>query len=120
MKRFFCAVVMSTLVITCGGAFAKSGLKFAIPFPDSIIAVAPLYYMLDFEINMDKEKTSVTLTGPDGLTIALAPEEPYDNTAVGKITGKELMGPGVYTLSWRHVGPSGTPASGSYNFTITR
>ncbi len=120
MKNIFLALVMSTVIMTCNPVFAKAGLQFAIPAPNSVLSVAPSYYMLDFGTNMDREKTVVALTGPDGKLIDLSPEEPYDNTAVGKITGKDAMGPGVYTLSWQIVGPNGAPATGSYRFTITR
>lgn len=120
MKNIFVALMMSTVIMSCNAAFAKAGLQFAIPAPNSVLSMAPPYYMLDFGTNMDQEKTIVTLTGPDGKLVDLSPEEPYDNTAVGKITGKDAMGPGIYTLSWQIVGPRGKPASGSYSFTITR
>ncbi|WP_079212665.1 copper resistance CopC family protein [Brucella pituitosa] len=120
MKNILVTLVMSTVIMSCNGAFAKPDLQFAIPTPNSVLSIAPPYYMLDFGTNMDREKTVVTLTGPDGKLIDLSPEEPYDNTAVGKITGKDAMGPGSYTLSWQIVGPRGQPANGSYSFTIAR
>ena len=89
------------------------------PAKDSILAAAPTHVMLWFSQEPQTRLSSITLTGPNGTTVALGPltQCPTEKELLfAKIDG--AVPAGAYTITWRTASSDGHVIRGEVAFRV--
>jgi methionine-rich copper-binding protein CopC len=89
------------------------------PAKDSLLAAAPTHVMLWFSQEPQTRLSSITLTGPNGATVALGPvtQCPTENVLIfSKIEG--AMPAGSYKIAWRTASSDGHVIRGEIPFRV--
>ena len=91
----------------------------SVPAKDSVLATAPTHVMLWFSQEPQARLSAITLTGPNGATVALGPvtQCPTEKELLfAKIDG--AMPAGAYTIAWRTAGADGHVIRGEVAFRV--
>ena len=91
----------------------------SVPAKDSVLAAAPTHVMLWFSQEPQARLSAITLTGPNGATVALGPvtQCPTEKELLfAKIDG--AMSAGAYTIAWRTAGAEGHVIRGEVAFRV--
>lgn len=89
------------------------------PARDSLLVAAPTHVMLWFSQEPQVRLSSITLTGPNGATVALGPltQCPTENVLIfAKVEG--VMPAGAYTIAWRSASADGHVIRGEIPFRV--
>ena len=89
------------------------------PAKDSVLAAAPTHVMLWFSQEPQTRLSAITLTGPNGATVALGPvtQCPTENVLLfAKVEG--AMPAGAYTIAWRTASSDGHVIRGEIPFRV--
>lgn len=89
------------------------------PTKDSVLAAAPTHVMLWFSQEPQTRLSSITLTGPNGATVALGPvtQCPTENVLIfAKV--EAAMPAGSYTIAWRTASADGHVIRGEIPFRV--
>ncbi len=112
--------VLAALALLLGAvtpAFAHTTLIRSEPAKGSMLAASPSRILLVFNEELEPKLGRVSLIGPDGRTIALAPSgDPHDVNAL--IAPVDRLAPGLYSVKWHVVSADGHPVNGTFAFTV--
>ena len=119
-SRLLVSTMLSVgLIFSPSSAFAHGNLKSSLPAAGAVVTHLPRFLRLDFTEAPELAFTRVTVTGPDGDTLALstlrfAAESRRSVLAGLPATGNE----GTYTVVWRMAGADGHPMQGRFSFAV--
>jgi len=98
-------------------ALAHADLVSSTPEDGAVLEAPPTSVTLTFSEGLDAGKSSVRLTGPDGLVDAGKPAK--DGATTMGLTGLDL-GPGDYSVKWVAAADDGHIERGTLGFTVTQ
>ena len=127
MRKLIQAAMLLAAVVGVSAASgpdrAESGMHLRLvkstPAKDSVLAAAPTHVMLWFSQEPQTRLSSITLTGPNGATVALGPvtQCPTENVLIfAKVEG--AMPAGAYTIAWRTASSDGHVIRGEVPFRV--
>jgi methionine-rich copper-binding protein CopC len=109
------AVCLFTLAAT--GTPVHVELNASYPDADAVLSEAPTEVWLEFSTEVDMERTSFSIRGPDGR-VALGDLRQMDDPAVVKATVDGAMPSGAYTVSWVAAPLEDHTVRGRYSFQV--
>lgn len=113
------AVTLVLLIAAPRPASAHGSLKSSQPAADARLKAAPLELRLNFTEAPELAFTRVTLVGPDGEAVAIAPLQfalDSHRSVIAAVRGALVAG--TYTVVWQMAGEDGHVIRGRYSFTI--
>lgn len=111
------AVLFSLLVPVA--AYAHGALRRAVPASDARLSAVPRELRLTFTERVELSVARVTLAGPGGVAVELAPLAAVaDSTNVIVTAIRGALAAGAYTVTWQIAGRDGHPVRGRYSFTV--
>jgi len=100
-------------------ALAHGALRRSEPAANARLAAAPRELRLTFTEAVELAVARLTLTGPSGDTVALAPLTLAPDSAHVLVTAiRAPLVAGRYTVAWQVAGRDGHPVRGRYGFTL--
>lgn len=97
-------------------ALAHADLKTSTPKDGAVLATPPTTVRLTFTEGLDAGKSSIRLSGPNGVVGTAKPAK--DGSAVIELNNLSLV-PGAYTVKWTSAAPDGHIERGSISFTVS-
>ncbi|HSJ30381.1 MAG TPA: copper resistance protein CopC [Longimicrobiales bacterium] len=118
--RGWMMLLFATLLLMPVSAHAHIELEDSSPGPDEVLATLPSHLRLLFSARIEGRYTSVTLTAPDGRSVALG------DVVFTSGSDREIrlrlpsltQPPGTYVVRWRTAGADGHVLEGSYSFVL--
>jgi copper transport protein len=109
----------SGIMVAAGALWAHAALVRSVPAKDARLTDPPPVVVLEFNENVDPATSRVTLVGPAGDSIPLAPRRAADSSArMIEADVPPLPAPGSWRLEWRLIGADGHPVTGRYSFHV--
>ena len=118
MRRALCTPVLA-LMIPLAAAKAHGHLVRSDPAKGSLVHMMPMRISLTFSEPINARLSRVSLVGPDGKLVALAPMalDPKDRATISaRLTA--TLAAGHYTVRWQLSGDDGHPVRGEYGFDV--
>jgi copper resistance protein C len=109
----------AALIVPQDKAWSHAHLAGATPSPGSTITAAPATLTLRFTEGVEPAFCKVSLKGPTGAVIQLAPPRPADGNAKALVVAVPTLMPGSYTVEWHATSVDTHETDGSYQFTIS-
>lgn len=110
------AVVIGALLATALPAVAHNELKSSDPQKGATLSTAPAAVVLTFAEALTPGATTITVTGPDGVSAAAGPAQL--NGPVATVPLKPPMA-GAYTVAYRIIADDGDVTDTNFAFTLT-
>ncbi|WP_246519757.1 copper resistance CopC/CopD family protein [Ancylobacter lacus] len=107
-------LLLAGVMLSGGSAFAHASLLRAEPTDGSMLASAPLLFVLTFSEPVSP--LVLRLAGPDGSLMTL--DSPGARDAILRVEAPAAMENGTYVLNWRVISQDGHPVAGGILFSI--
>ncbi|RKE20418.1 copper transport protein [Streptomyces sp. TLI_171] len=116
------AVLVAALGLVLGGATAASAhatLERTDPAQGSVVQAAPAAVTLTFSEGVSLSADSVRVLDPQGNAVDDGKPEHVDGkAATARVTLRQGLGNGTYTVAWRAVSEDSHPVGGAFTFSI--
>jgi putative copper export protein/methionine-rich copper-binding protein CopC len=100
-------------------AYAHGALRRAVPASNARLSAAPRELRLTFTERVELSVARITLAGPGGAAVELAPLTAVADSANVIVTAiRGALAAGAYTVTWQIAGRDGHPVRGRYTFTV--
>ncbi len=109
-------LVLAAPAVMPGSAFAHAVVVKAQPALDQQVAAGPLSIRLEFNARIDKERSTLQLTAPDGSKSEIRMDPDGEPNVVTATTG--ALAPGAYSLRWQVLAIDGHITRGDIPFTV--
>lgn len=112
-------VALLLLLVTAGTAWAHIRLERSDPGANAVVDAAPAELRLEFSGRIEARYTSVTVTAPDGSTVATGGVIFVGGSdRIITVAFPPVATSGTYTVRWRTAGADGHVLEGSYVFEL--
>ncbi|PJN22494.1 FixH family protein [Kitasatospora sp. CB02891] len=116
------AVLVAALALVLGGATAASAhatLESTDPAQGSVVPTAPAAVTLSFSEGVSLSADSVRVLDPRGAAVDDGKPEHVDGkAATARVSLRQGLGNGTYTVAWRAVSEDSHPIGGAFTFSI--
>ncbi|MFF2627350.1 FixH family protein [Kitasatospora griseola] len=116
------AVLVAALALVLGGATAASAhatLESTDPAQGSVVPTAPAAVTLSFSEGVSLSADSVRVLDPRGAAVDDGrPEHVDGKAATARVSLRQGLGNGTYTVAWRAVSEDSHPIGGAFTFSI--
>ncbi|MFD8479093.1 FixH family protein [Kitasatospora sp. NPDC059673] len=116
------AVLVAALALVLGGATTASAhatLESTDPAQGSVLQTAPAAVTLSFSEGVSLSADSVRVLDPKGTAVDNGKPDHVDGkAATARVTLRQGLGNGTYTVAWRAVSEDSHPIGGAFTFSI--